>query len=70
MAVTSEEYEAGAEASGMPAEMVEALTALFADVLDGRNAHLSDGVEQALGRPARDFTEYARAAARTGVWSR
>jgi len=54
----------------MPAEMVEALTALFADVLDGRNAHLSDGVEQALGRPARDFTEYARAAARTGVWSR
>jgi hypothetical protein len=26
------------------------------------------GVEQALGRPARDFSDYARDAAATGVW--
>ncbi|HEY8480667.1 MAG TPA: NmrA family transcriptional regulator, partial [Spirillospora sp.] len=38
-------------------------------VLDGRNAYVCDGVRQALGRPARDFTDYARDAAATGVWN-
>jgi hypothetical protein len=36
--------------------------------MDGRNAHLSDGVQEALGRSARDFSEYVRKAAATGVW--
>jgi uncharacterized protein YbjT (DUF2867 family) len=35
--------------------------------LDGRNAHLGDGVQRALGRPPRDFADFARAAAATGV---
>jgi len=26
------------------------------------------GVDDALGRPARDFSDYARATAATGVW--
>jgi hypothetical protein len=26
------------------------------------------GLDQALGRPARDFSDYARAVAATGVW--
>ena len=47
----------------------EALDYLFATVLDGRNAYLTDGVQRALGRPPRDFSDYARAAAATGVWS-
>jgi uncharacterized protein YbjT (DUF2867 family) len=45
------------------------LTELFTKVLDGRNAYVGDGVRRALGRPARDFAEYARDAANTGVWS-
>jgi uncharacterized protein YbjT (DUF2867 family) len=57
--VTPEEYVEAAVAVGMPREEAEGLTALFTDVLDGRNAHLSDGVRQALGRPARDFADYA-----------
>lgn len=40
----------------------------FTDVLDGRNAHVADGVRQALGREPRDFADYARMAAATGVW--
>ena len=44
------------------------IAALIADVLDGRNAHLADGVQQALGRPPRDFGDYARQAAASGVW--
>jgi hypothetical protein len=38
-------------------------------VLDGRNAIVADGVEQVLERPARDFADYARATADTGVWT-
>ena len=44
------------------------LSELFALLLDGHNALLSDGVERALGRKARDFREYARDAALSGAW--
>ena len=37
-------------------------------VLDGRNAHLTDGVFRALGRAPRDFRDYARTVAATGAW--
>ena len=43
--------------------MVELLTYLFDEVVDGRNARTTDGVRQALGREPRDFAEYAAAAA-------
>jgi len=42
---------------------------LFTTVLDGRNACLADGVQRALGRAPRDFTDYARETAASGVWS-
>lgn len=66
--VTPEEYQAEAIRAGVPAEEVEALTDLFVRVLDGRNAQVTDGVERALGRRPRDFADYARATAATGVW--
>jgi uncharacterized protein YbjT (DUF2867 family) len=50
-------------------ETATLLTALFEHVLDGHNAHLSDGVQRALGRPPRDFRTYARAAAAAGAWA-
>ena len=53
----------------MPGEVIELLTYLFSEVLDGRNAHLADGVRRALGREPRDFADYARDAAATGVWN-
>ena len=40
-----------------------------AEVLDGRSSHLGDGVQRALGRPARDFADYARDTAAMGVWN-
>jgi uncharacterized protein YbjT (DUF2867 family) len=54
--------------SGAAEDVVWMLDYLFATVLDGRNAYLTDGVQRALGRPPRDFADYARAAAATGVW--
>jgi hypothetical protein len=37
-------------------------------VLDGRNAYPADGVQRALGRNPRDFSDYVRDTVRTGVW--
>ena len=67
--ITGEDFRAGMLADGVPAEFAAQLTGLFTEVLDGRNAHLSDGVQRALGRQPRDFTDYARDAAATGVWA-
>jgi hypothetical protein len=53
---------------GVPAEFANPLTELIAAVLDGRNASLNDGVRRALGREPRDFGDFARDAAASGVW--
>ena len=47
-------------ASGAPEDVAYMIDYLFATVLDGRNEHVCDGVQEALGRPARDFSEFAR----------
>lgn len=56
------------ENSGAPKDVVWILDYLFSTVLDGRNAYLSDGIERALGRPPKDFTEYACETAAGDVW--
>ena len=63
------EYVDGLTAWGVDPEVADLMAYLFGEVLDGRNAHLTDGVRQALGREPRDFRDYARAAAATGVWA-
>lgn len=68
-AVPAAEYAEALAAEGVPAEVIELLTYLFTTVLDGRNAQLADGIQQVLGRPARDFADYARDAAGTGIWN-
>ena len=45
------------------------LTYLFAEVFDGRDVHLTDGVRRALGREPQDSRDYVREAAATGVWT-
>jgi uncharacterized protein YbjT (DUF2867 family) len=67
--VSMEEFESILAEADVPAEVVWMLKYLFTEVLDGRNAHVTDGVERALGREPRDFSEYARDAAATGVWN-
>ncbi|MEL6830517.1 MAG: NmrA family transcriptional regulator, partial [Pseudomonadota bacterium] len=67
--VPHDAFVSGIADSGAPTEVVWMLDYLFSTVLDGRNAHLSDGVQRALGRPPRDFATYAKTAAVTGVWA-
>lgn len=67
-AIAAEDYRAGLAAAQVPADVVDLVVHLLTTVLDGRNSQVADGVRQALGRPARDFSEYARQTAATGVW--
>ena len=67
--VSIEDFAAGLEEQAVPGEWIELLVYLFQEVLDGRNAHLADGVQRALGREPQDFADYARDAAATGVWT-
>jgi uncharacterized protein YbjT (DUF2867 family) len=67
--ISVDEHAAALAEHDVPPEVIELLTYLFTEVLDGRNAHLADGVRQALGREPKDFADYARDAAATGVWN-
>ena len=66
--VEPEEFAVGLADAGLPAADAEGLAHLFADILDGHNSSLADGVQRALGRPPRDFTDYVRRTAATGAW--
>ena len=66
--VTLEQYGSALREAGLPADFAAGLTSLFGEVLDGRSARTTDGVQRALGRGPRDFVEYAKEAAATGVW--
>ena len=63
-----DEFAGALGQEGVPEEEAALLRYLFGEVLDGRNAHVTDGVQRALGRPPRDFADYARAAAASGAW--
>jgi len=64
-----QEAFAGAIAeSGAPDEIAWLMNYLFDTVLDGRNAYVCDGVQRALGREPKDFANYARKIAASGLW--
>ncbi|GAA4722053.1 NAD(P)H-binding protein [Isoptericola chiayiensis] len=57
--VAMSDFAAGLAADGVPDDVVALMQYLFTEVLDGRGAYVTDTVEQVLGRPARDFREFA-----------
>lgn len=67
--IPREAFAAGIAESGAPQEIAWLLDYLFATVLDGRNEHVCDGVNRALGRKPTDFAEYASRIADSGVWN-
>lgn len=66
--ITPDAYVEYLVAAHVPRPLARFLSALLLMTTDGRNAYITDGVERALGRPPRDFTDYARDAARAGAW--
>jgi uncharacterized protein YbjT (DUF2867 family) len=67
VSVSIDDYVAMLKEYGLPDDFIWLLNHLFTEVL-GSKAQLADGVQRALGRQPRDFTDYAREAAATGVW--
>ena len=67
--VSLEEHAAEAAEHGVPGEVIDLLSYLFSEVVDGRNASTTDGVQRALGREPRDFRDYTREAAASGAWN-
>jgi len=68
VSVPIEDYTATLTEYGLPQDFIWLLSHLFTEVL-GSKAQLADGVQQALGRAPKDFTDYARETAATGVWT-
>jgi uncharacterized protein YbjT (DUF2867 family) len=66
--VSADDYRAELVRQGVPDDYIELVLYLFSTVLDGRNTPLADGVQRALGRPPRNFSDYARQTAATGIW--
>ena len=68
VSVPIEDYTAMLTEYGLPQDFIWLLNHLFTEVL-GSKVQLADGVERALGRAPKDFADYAREAAATGVWT-
>jgi len=66
--ISLDKYTAMLEAYGVPEVVTSLLTYLFTEVLDGRNAMLMDGVQQALGRTPVDFSTFVHKYAEQGLW--
>jgi hypothetical protein len=67
--LSMDEYKSLLAEQDVPAEFRWLIRYLFTEVLDGRNAHVTDGVWRALHREPRDFRQYAQAAAAAGAWA-
>jgi len=66
--ISADAFAADMRRAGVPGHIVALLKDLFTVVLDGRNCQVAHGVGEVLDRPARDFGDYARAAAAAGSW--
>ena len=69
MQIPKEAFAEAVADSGAPEDLVWLLNYLFETVLDGRNAYLGNGVQRALGREPKDFTDYARRIGAQGIWN-
>jgi uncharacterized protein YbjT (DUF2867 family) len=66
--VSLDDYKAMLKEYAIPDDFIWLVTYLFKEVLDGRNASISHGVQDALGRPATDFEVYVKRTVRAGEW--
>ena len=67
--ISREAFQNGLAEAGVPTAHIELLDYLFTVTRDGRNATVTNDVQRALGRPARDFRDYVRTVAARGTWT-
>ena len=68
VSLSHEEFVAELIEQGWPAADAEDYADAVGPIRRGMDSHLSDGVQHALGRPARDFSEFVKTAAAAGAW--
>jgi uncharacterized protein YbjT (DUF2867 family) len=68
VSVPIDDYVAMLAEYGLPQDFIWLLNHLFTEVL-GSKAQLADGVQRALGCEPKDFADYTRQTATTGVWT-
>ncbi|ROS30023.1 uncharacterized protein YbjT (DUF2867 family) [Rathayibacter sp. PhB127] len=67
--ISTDTYIEEQQATGVPEEFAQMLAALYNQIGTGALDHTSEDIDSVLGRPARDFRDYADATATTGVWT-
>ncbi|MBY6144797.1 NmrA family transcriptional regulator [Mameliella alba] len=68
-ASTAAEFEGTLISVGVPEDEASFVATLVAEILDGKNASLADGVEHALGRKPRSFARFVEDAQAAGCWA-
>jgi uncharacterized protein YbjT (DUF2867 family) len=67
-ALSLEEYTEMLRQYQVPEDHIWLVNYLFTEVLDGRNASVTNDIEKVLGRKAKDFSEYVKQTAKSGIW--
>lgn len=67
--ISMEQYKDMLQNAGLPDDHIWLINYLFEEVLDNKsNAVISQDIEAVLGRKARDFSEFAKETAASGIW--
>jgi len=66
--ITPAQFNSDLAAAGLPDSDQALFMELFTEVLDGRNAYITDDIARVLGRPPRAFANYVRETLATDVW--
>jgi uncharacterized protein YbjT (DUF2867 family) len=67
--ITMEEYAKMLRKNQVSEDYIWLINYLFTEVLVEKNSSVTNDIQKVLGRKAKDFAEYARETASTGIWS-
>lgn len=67
--ITMDEYTKMLKEYQVPEDYIWLINYLFTEVLIDRNSGVTNDIEKVLGRRAKDFAEYARETAASGIWN-
>jgi uncharacterized protein YbjT (DUF2867 family) len=67
--LTMDEYEKMLREYEVPEDDIWAIIYVFSEAIVDRNSTVTNDIQKVLGRKAKDFTEYARETASTGIWN-
>ncbi len=67
--ITNNEYTKMLKEHQLPEDVIWLINLLFTEVLVDSNSIVTNDIEKVLGRKAKDFADYARETAATGIWN-